>query len=149
MNKPRVKPQETDFSMEEVYAFWHDVGKDIIRTSSRSIDEGAKQIIAATAILEGLYFNAIAFSNLHDKLSNVWPMVIYLLPIGLLLVSLSAALMVFIPSRYKINFLSASAAKLIYENITRRKLYALRVASCFLVLGVAALFFAVLMYIRK
>ncbi len=150
MNKPGgAKQEQPDPSLEEVYAFWHDVGKDLIRTSFRSIDEGAKQIIGATAILEGLYFNAIAFSNLQGKLSVVWPLVIYLLPIGLLLISLGAALMVFLPSQYNINFLSSSATKLIYENITRRKLRSLRIASCFLVLGVAALFFAVLMYLRR
>ena len=149
MNKPGAKPEHPDPSVEEAYTFWHDVGKDLIRTSFRSIDEGAKQIIGATAILEGLYFNAIAFSNLQGKISVVWPLVIYLLPIGLLLVSLGAALMVFLPNRYSLNFLSSNATKLIYETIARRKLRSLRVASCFLVFGVTALFLAVLIYLRR
>lgn len=133
----------------ETRTFWQEIGKDLIRKSTEPIDETAKQIIGATTILEGLYFNAIAFSNLHGKVAVSWSLVIYMAPIGLLLISLTAALMVFFPKRYPLNFNSSDASRLVYEYTLSRKLRSLMVASGFLVLGIMSLFLAVLIYLMK
>src|SRR5947209_17385467 len=93
-NQPDPLPEETR-------SFWREMGKNMIHESIGTIDETSKQLVTVTAILEGLYFHAIAFSSLHGKVSNPWSLVLYLLPIGLLLISLSAALLVFFPDRYR------------------------------------------------
>jgi hypothetical protein len=143
------KPSDTpDPLPEETRSFWREMGKNMIHESIGTIDETSKQLVAVTAILEGLYFHAIAFSSLHDKVSSVWYLVLYLLPIGLLLISLSASLLVFFPNRYRLNFHSSEAARLVYEGVIRRKLLFLKVASAFLVLSIISLFVVVLLYLR-
>jgi hypothetical protein len=146
---PTHQPPPPEGELVETRGFWQEVGKDLVRKSSEPIDETAKQIIGATTILEGLYFNAIAFSNLHGKVSIGWSLVIYMAPIGLLLISLSAALLVFFPKRYPLNFHSSEASRLVYEYTVNRKLRSLMISAIFLVLGIASLFLAVLIYLMK
>ena len=86
MTKSVSAPEPSDPEIKENREFWQEIGKELIRKSTEPIDETAKQIIGATTILEGLYFNAIAFSNLHSKVPISWQLVIYMLPIGLLLI---------------------------------------------------------------
>ena len=132
----------------EERSFWLETSKDTIRKSLESLDNAAKQIIGATSILEGLYFNAIAFGNLHGKVQISWLLAIYLAPIGLLLVSLTAGLMVLIPKRrYPINIHSSDIGRLVYEYKFNRKSRSLKISSIFLVLGIMSLFFAVLVYL--
>src|SRR5438093_10379251 len=97
-------PHQPDPFPEETRSFWREMGKNMIHESIGTIDETSKQLVAVTAILEGLYFHAIAFSNLRGKVSSVWLLILYMLPIGLLLISLTAALLVFFPNRYRLNF---------------------------------------------
>jgi len=136
-------------AIEEAESFWHEVGKDIIRKSIDPVNESAKQIIGVTSILEGLYFNAITFSNLHNKISFSWLLAIYVAPVGLLLISLGAALMVFLPKRYTINFLSTEGSRLVYETMINRKMRLLKIAASFLVLAISALLLAVIIYLIK
>ncbi len=147
MNEQVSLPQKPDSPVNDTRAVWRDIGKGMIKESISTIDETAKQIIGVTGILEGLYFHAIAFTDLNNKVtsSTLW---IYLAPVGLLLISLTAALLVYFPKRSKINFNSSEACQLFYERTVSRKLLALRIASLFLVLGVIALFFAVMAYLK-
>ncbi|MFN8475038.1 MAG: hypothetical protein U0822_22835 [Anaerolineae bacterium] len=140
---------QTDRLVEETQTFWHDVGKSLIRGSARTIDGTAKQIIAVAAILEGLYFHAIAFGNLRGQITTTTLLVVYLAPIALLLVSLAAALFVFFPSHYRLNFRSWEACQLVYERVVARKLFMLRLGSLALLGGVAAMGFAVLTYLQN
>src|SRR5579863_10214293 len=102
-----IQEEPSKQMLEETRAFWREIGKEQIRTSISSVDEAAKQIIGVTAVLEGLYFNAITFSKLQGKVTSSWPLVIYLAPIVLLLISLSAALFVFFPNYYRLNLHSS------------------------------------------
>ena len=140
-NPPETFPEETR-------AFWREIGKNMIQESISTIDETSKQLVVVAAILEGLYFHAITFSNLRGKVPGGWDLFLYLLPIGLLLMSLSAALLVFFPNRYRLNFHSSEAARLVYERVVRRKLLLLKIASAFLVLSVSSLFVFLLLYLR-
>src|SRR5437879_5874304 len=72
MNIPLITPEPPDPIKEEARTFWRELGKDLIRKSIDPINEAAKQIIAVTGILEGLYFNAITFSNLRGKAPSGW-----------------------------------------------------------------------------
>lgn len=82
-----------DQLIEETRDLWREVGQTLVRESVASLDEAAKQLIAVTGILEGLYFHAITFGDLRGQVSGgQW--LIYLAPVVLLLVSLNAALLV-------------------------------------------------------
>ena len=58
-------------------AFWRKLGQDMLRDSFKTIDKVAKQIIAVDGILAGLYFNAVAFSDLHKQPLSFWPLLLY------------------------------------------------------------------------
>jgi hypothetical protein len=148
MNESLVTPEPPDPLVEETRAFWRETGKNMVRESLGTIDETARQIIGVAGILEGLYFHAIAFSNLRGQVAGGWPLAIYLAPIVLLLVSLSAALFVFFPRLYRLNIHSSEASQMVYERVVARKLLLLKLASLGLALGVVALFLAVLTYLR-
>lgn len=142
-----IRPPEPDTLLEETRAFWRETGKGLVRGSVSTIDETAQQIVKVAGILEGLYFHGIAFTGLRGKVTDVtlW---IYLAPIGLLLISLTMALIVFFPNHSRLNFNSSDASKLTYERIVRSKLSALRTAAIFLVLGVGGIFLAVGTFLR-
>jgi hypothetical protein len=147
MDERLVKPPEPDSLLEDSRAFWRETGKNLVRGSISAIDETAKQLVVITGILEGLYFHAITYTDLRGKVTSdlLW---IYLAPIVLLLISLCAALIVFFPDRSRLNFNSSEASKLVYERTVRAKLWALRLASIFLVLGVGGILVAVLVYLK-
>lgn len=146
MTEPIINPESPDPLVKETREFWRDIGKDMIRETIASIDEPAKQIIGVAGILEGLYFHAITFADLRGQVMG-WSLIVYLSPIALLLVSLIAALLVFFPDYYRLNFNSSEASQQVYERVVASKLVALRVASGFLVMGVGSLFLAVLIYL--
>ncbi len=137
-----------DPEAEETRAFWREIGKEQIKSSINSIDESAKQMIGVTTVLEGLYFNAITFSKLQGKVTGGLPLVIYLAPIVLLLVSLSSALFIFVPFYYQLNIHSSEGSRSTHEQIIKRKMLLRLISSIFLVLSVLALFLAVLTYLR-
>ena len=146
MNELPHPPVEEDPFQKEVQTFWSEVGKDLVRGSIKTIDETAKQIIAVSGILEGLYFHAIAFSDLRGQVSGP-PLLIYLAPIVLLMVSLGAALFVFLPERYPLDVRAWRASKLVYERVKKSKYRLLWIAAVTLMLGVLAILFAVVTYL--
>jgi len=147
MKAPLITPPEPDPLLDETRAFWREIGKSMIRESIGTIDEAAKQMIGVISLLEGLYFHAITFSDLRGKINNDL-LIVYLLPIVLLLVSLIAALIVFAPDRYRLNFTSAEAGKIVYERIIRIKQLAFHTAAIFLVLGIGSVLLSALAYLR-
>ncbi len=146
MSEHVVKPPEPDPLLEDTRVFWREIGKNMIQQSIGTIDEAAKQIIGVAGILEGLYFHAVAFADLRGQAAG--SLLVYGAPIVLLLVSLTAALLVYFPERYRLNFNSWEASKLVYERVVASKLLLLKIASICLALGVAALFLAVMTYLQ-
>ena len=51
----------------------------MIHESIKTIDETSKQLVTVAAILEGLYFHAITFSNLRGTVLSIWYLALYLL----------------------------------------------------------------------
>jgi uncharacterized membrane protein len=78
----------------------------------------AKQILAVAGVLEGLYFHAIAFSNLRGYVSG-WILFFYIVPIILLLISIVFALIVFLPETYRINIANWQMCKSTIEEISQ------------------------------
>jgi hypothetical protein len=147
MSEPLVQPEPPDPRVEETRGFWRDVGRTMVRDSFKTIDETARQIIGVAGILEGLYFHAIAYSGLRGQVSG-GQVVLYAAPLGLLMLSLLAAVLVHVPDRYHVNVRSSEACQQVYEHVVTVKLRLLRAASLFLVLGVGAVAVAVVVYLR-
>ncbi len=143
---PPTPPVEVDTTDESLKEFWREAGKDIVKKSIDTLDEVAKQILVVAGILEGLYFHAITFSDLRGKVSG-GELVIYILPIVLLLVSIISSLIVFLPETYRINIANWRVCKSTFEEISKSKMLAVRVASIFLGLAIVSLMLAVGMYL--
>jgi hypothetical protein len=92
--------------------FWLDVGRATARDSVKTLDETAGQVIVVAGVLEGLYFHAIAYSDLRGQVSG-GTLAIYGAPVVLLLLSLVAALLILLPARYRLNVPSAQAVRLL------------------------------------
>ena len=146
MNEPLIEKPESDPFQPELETFWRETGRELVRGAIKSIDETAKQIIGVAGILEGLYFHAIAFAGLRGSMTG-WPVVVYLAPILLLLLSLTAALLVFYQEIWEIDLRIWKNCKDVHRGVQQNKLRLLRTASFFLILGVAAVMFAVAVYL--
>ena len=136
-------PVEFDEDLKE---FWREVGKEIVKKSIDTLEEVAKQILVVAGVLEGLYFHAITFTDLRGEVSGGM-LIIYILPIVLLLVSIISSLIVFLPETYRINIANWRVCKSMFEEISKSKLLAVRVASIFLGLAVVSLIPAVGIYL--
>jgi hypothetical protein len=124
------------------------VGKKMVEVSPKSLDEAAKQVVGVTGILIGLYFSAITFGDLRGKVTTDLSLATYGAPVVLLLLSLIAAMLVFFPKTYQLNIHSSEASHLIYERTLAGKRRNLLLAAILLVLGILALLFALLTYLR-
>ena len=62
-----------------------------------SAEDAAKQLVALTGTLQGLYFAVFAFSDLRARVANPLLQLLFLAPLALWLASLFCATRVFIP----------------------------------------------------
>jgi hypothetical protein len=146
MSTENNAPQKPRSVPNPALKFWREVGQELVKGSIQSSEEAAKQIIAVSGILEGLYFHAIAFSDLRCRLVG-WQIVVYLLPLVLWLASLGSALLVFLPRPYRLNISSSDTCKEAYKEITQSKLVRFQAAAILLALGVLALMLALCIYL--
>ena len=142
-----LSDEELPIAPDPNIKFWKDTAKGLLGESVKSIEETAKQIIGVAGILEGLYFHAIAYSDIRGQFRGVGPLLLYLLPLLLWLVSLLAALLVFFPRAYASNISSWRESKAAFERIVTYKHTMLKIAGLFLVLGALALFAAMGAYL--
>jgi len=142
-----LSDEELPIAPDPNLKFWKDTAKGLLGESIKSIEETAKQIIGVAGILEGLYFHAIAYSDVRGKLASGWLILLYLSPLALWLVSLLAALLVFFPRTYASNISSWRESKAAFERIVIYKHTMLKIAGLFLVLGTLALFAAMGAYL--
>jgi hypothetical protein len=142
-----IQTPESDPFRAESMAFWRKLGQDMLRDSLKTIDKVGKQIIAVDGILAGLYFNAVAFSDLHKQALSFGPVLLYAAPVVLLLLSLTAALLIFYPDRSKVDLRSSTAIELIHRRAVTGKLALLRAAALLLILGVACIAAALVAYL--
>ena len=142
-----LSDEELPIAPDPNLKFWKDTAKGLLGESIKSIEETAKQIIGVAGILEGLYFHAIAYSDIRGQLGGVGPLLLYLLPLLLWLVSLLTALLVFFPRTYASNISSWRESKAAFERIVTYKHTMLKIAGLFLALGALALFAAMGAYL--
>jgi hypothetical protein len=142
-----LSDEELPIAPDPNLKFWKDTARGLLGESIKSIEETAKQIIGVAGILEGLYFHAIAYSDIRGQLGGVGSLLLYLLPLLLWLVSLLAALLVFFPRTYASNISSWRESKAAFERIVTYKHAMLKIAGLFLTLGALALFAAMGAYL--
>lgn len=147
LNQQLIEPPPPDELTQETRAFWREVGKTMVRESIATVDEAARQIIGVAGVLEGLYFHAIAYSDLRGQVTG-GALAVSLAPVVLLLLSLLAAVLVYFPDRYRVNIHSSEGSRQTYERVVASKLALLRIASLCLVAGVAAIIPPILLYLR-
>jgi hypothetical protein len=142
-----LSDQELPIAPDPNLKFWKDTAKGLLGESIKSIEETAKQIIGVAGILEGLYFHAIAYSDVRGTLGSGWLLLLYLAPLAFWLVSLCFALLVFFPRTYASNISSWRESKAAFERIVAYKHSVLKTAGIFLALGALALFAAMGAYL--
>lgn len=126
--------------------FWRENARKLVGESISTIEDVAKQLIAVNSLLEGIYFHAIAFSDVKPVLAG-WIAGVYLAPILLWLLSLVFAVLTLSPKAYSININSSRDSKERFEEIVAKKHGMLKWSEAFLVLSFIALFAAVAHYL--
>jgi hypothetical protein len=126
--------------------FWRENAQKLVGESISTIEEVAKQLIVVNSLLEGIYFHAIAFSDVKPMLTG-WIASIYLAPILLWLLSLVFAVLTLSPKVYAININSSRDSKERFEEIVAKKHGMLKISEFFLILSFIALFAAVAHYL--
>ncbi len=142
-----LKDEDLPVAPDPNLKFWKDTARGLLGESIKSIEETAKQIIGVAGILEGLYFHAIAYSDIRATVEGFWPVVVYVLPLALWLASLCFALLVFFPRTYDSNISSWRESKAAFERIVAYKHGMLKTAGVFLALGAFFLFVAMGAYL--
>jgi hypothetical protein len=127
--------------------FWRQNAQKLVEGSIDTLDNTAKQLITLTALLEGLYFHAITFSDLLGTLSGGL-IFIYIAPIALWMVSLLFAVLTLFPKTYNINIGSSRNSKEIYEQIVSKKHFRLKISAFMLVLSFLPLMLAVYYFLN-
>jgi len=137
---------EPPIVVSEPNPFWKKNAESLVGGSISAMEDTAKQIIVVCSLLEGLYFHAIAFSDLRGELDGLM-LAVYLSPLVLWLASLSFAMLTLSRKDYKININSSSESKQVFEAIVENKYYRLKVAEAFLLASFLPLMIAVYYYL--
>ena len=111
--------------------FWKKNAEKIIGESISSIEDTAKQFVTISGVLQGIYFHAIAFSDLKN--ASFHTILIYVTPLVLWFLSLLFAVFVLFRNKYKININSSEISKQCFEKIVVGKYRLLWVSGFFLV----------------
>jgi len=125
--------------------FWKKNAEKIVGESISIVDDTAKQFVAITGLLQGIYFHAITFSDM--KGAKGYSTLIYMAPLVLWFLSLIFALIVLLRKRYKININSTSDSKEKFEEMVNIKYRYIQISGVFLVLSFVALAIAILRYL--
>lgn len=147
MKQNLISSPSSDPSSEDTREFWRETGKTMIRNSTDTLNEVAKQIVNLTGVLQGLYFSGIVFSDLKNTIKGTPATAIFLVPMLFLLVSMGSAFFVFFPKTHHANLNSSEAVKHIYEKNTSSKLLAVKISAAFLILSFISVFVAVVAYL--
>jgi hypothetical protein len=130
--------------------FWKKNAEKLVGESISVVEDTAKQFVAVTGLLQGIYFHAIAFSDIRR--AERYSVLIYLTPLVLWLLSLIFAVMVILRKRYEININSTRDSKEKFEEMVKIKYRYIRISGIFLILSFVALvivflnYFGILLY---
>jgi hypothetical protein len=137
----------------ELDEFWLETARTAVRESVASLEEAAKQLIAAVTLVEGIYFAAISFSDLRKVMAVQGTeanlrILLFVSPIVLWLVCLFFAVRVFTPETYRTNLSSPELAERLYRDLVGYKHRNLKRAYWALLAGFVPLVMAVVYYLK-
>jgi hypothetical protein len=137
----------------EMDEFWLETARTAVRESIASMEEAAKQLIAAVTLVEGIYFAAISFSDLRMVMAvqgaqSDSHILLFVSPIVLWLVCLFFAVRVFTPKNYETNLSSPQLAEQLYRELVDYKHRNLKCAYWSLLAGFVPLVVALVYYLR-
>jgi hypothetical protein len=137
----------------ELDEFWLETARTAVRESIASLEEAAKQLIAAVTLAEGIYFAAISFSDLSKVMAVQgaqadFRIMLFVSPIILWLVCLFFAVRVFTPKNYETNLSSPELAEQLYREMVGYKHRNLKRAYWALLAGFVPLVVAVVYYLK-
>jgi uncharacterized membrane protein len=139
-----IDEEEIPVVLSEPNPFWKRNSEKLVGESISSVEDTAKQFVAVTGLLEGIYFHAITFSDVRHVVGS--SILIYVAPLVLWLLSLTFAVMVLFRKKYDININSSRDSKEKFEKILEGKYQLLQISGVFLIISFVALIFAVLHY---
>ena len=136
----------------ELDEFWLETARTAVRESIASLEGAAKQLIGAVALVEGIYFAAISFSDLRSVMAVQGTeanlrIVLFVSPIVLWLICLFFAVRVFTPKTYKTNLSSPELAEKVYREMVGYKHRNLKRAYWALLAGFVPLVVALVYYL--
>jgi hypothetical protein len=137
--------EEIPFVPVEPNPFWKKNAEKLVGESISAVEDTAKQFVVVTGLLQGIYFHAIAFSDM--KGAEGYSFLIYLAPLVLWFLSLIFAIMVLFRKKYDININSTSNSKKIFEDMVKIKYRYIRISGFFLIFSFVALDVAFLHYL--
>ncbi|HII00238.1 TPA: hypothetical protein HA351_00835 [Methanosarcinaceae archaeon] len=144
-NGIKTYEKETPVVLTEPNPFWKQNAEKLVGESISSMEDSAKQFIAITGLLQGIYFHAITFSDVRE--GPAYSVLIYVAPLLLWLLSLIFAMLVLFRKKYGININSSRDSKENFEKIAAGKYRLIRISGVFLILSFVALIIAVLYYL--
>ncbi|HWQ47939.1 MAG TPA: hypothetical protein VN414_03145 [Methanosarcina sp.] len=137
--------EDIPFVTAEPNPFWKKNAEKLVGESISVVEDTAKQFVVVTGLLQGIYFHAIAFSDM--KGAEGYSILIYLAPLVLWLLSLVFAVMVLFRKKYEININSTSDSKGKFEEMVKIKYRYIRISGFFLILSFVVLSVAISHYL--
>ena len=142
----KSKEKDIPLVIPEPNTFWKQNAEKLVGESISSVEDTARQFVTITGLLEGIYFHAIAFSDV--KYAEGSSLLIYVAPLIFWLLSLIFAVMVLFREKYDLNINSSRDSKEKFEKILERKYNFIKVSGVFLIISFIALTGAILHYLR-
>jgi hypothetical protein len=128
---------------------WLELMQEARKTSLKSLDDAARQLIGLAPILSGLYAATLGLAKIKPDYwqSNAISRLIFVAPILFWLISLCVAVTAVFPQAYTYNPYRPDEARDIYNTIISTKHWRLKVSLLFLILSMLALLLAVWTYL--
>jgi len=135
---------------------WLDMGKEVVKGSIDAVEGMAKNLLTAVGVLEGLYFHAVSFEKVHDRVGSIaqwlgtstWVVVVLFgLPAVLWLLSASAAMQALTVRRHDLQMDVPSELAQQIRGIAAKKFMWARWGIWLLLLGLAVLSVNLIVYL--
>lgn len=146
--------------LQEMTQYWRNVWNEAPVQSLIRVEDAAKQVIAITTGLQGLYVALFVFSTIRAQVMivadgglSVFILLLFCTPMMCWLISLFYATRVFIPRvRTDVNFNEVSASawqkvKEVYGRVSEKKLRWLHVSHCWLIASFVLILLAVVLLV--
>lgn len=137
---------------------WLDVGRELVKGSIDAIEGTAKNLLTAVGVLEGLYFHAVSFEKVYDRMTPIAQNLgvnklvvagLFGLPVLLWLLSAFAAMLALTATRHNLQPDTPAAIADKVRSIAADKYRYMRASLILLVLGLGILSINVFVYLAS